>query len=182
MSSLKLNGKGASSFLLSKVKSLTPLLWIQYAILPFSLQISFLLSLYPQLCPVFWPPPPQRNILKLSTIFKKNLLSSISPSPYSLPSFSFPSQIILKQYMESSTFIFNVLTKTCLKVKFRSPCFMRTGNRTSVPNHKSFLILAIFNALHQIFLPGSLILLFFLPIKHRAYQSKHRDDVQYNCY
>ena len=72
MSSLKLNGKGASFSILPKVKPLTPLLWIQYAILPFSLRISFLLSLYPQLCPVFWLPPPQmHSSYQLS--LKKNL-------------------------------------------------------------------------------------------------------------
>ena len=93
-------------------------------------------------------------------------LSCISPFPYKLPSFSFPSQIILREYMESSTFIFNVLMKTCLKVKFRSPCFKRTRNMTTIPNHNSFLIFAVFKALYQIFLPGSLILLFSLPTKH----------------
>lgn len=46
-SCLPLNSIEKVPLLLSKVKPLTPLLWIQYAILPFSLQISFLLSLYP---------------------------------------------------------------------------------------------------------------------------------------
>lgn len=94
-------------------------------------------------------------------------LSCISPFPYKLLSFSFPSQIILREYM-SLLLLFLMCSWKHVWKSSSDPHVLRELEIWQQPltNHNSFLIFAVFKALYQIFLPGSLILFFSLPTKH----------------